>query len=143
MNGILFKNASALEDATKLNVVIFDKTGTLTLPEPRVVNAAAIDPELLQKASCLALSSRHPLAVALARETATRTPFDGATEEPGQGVRAMIGGAEARLGSAEFCGMTDTPLIPAQASGESTICFSHAGRCASIAISQKLRLDAV
>ncbi len=30
-NGILFKNASALEDATKLNVIIFDKTGTLTI----------------------------------------------------------------------------------------------------------------
>src|SRR5450830_121309 len=28
MNGTLFKNASALEDATKLNVIVFDKTGT-------------------------------------------------------------------------------------------------------------------
>ncbi|HEX5683809.1 MAG TPA: HAD-IC family P-type ATPase, partial [Ideonella sp.] len=38
MNGILFKNASALEDATKLDVVIFDKTGTLTLGQPEVVD---------------------------------------------------------------------------------------------------------
>ena len=37
MNGILFKNASALEDATKLNVVVFDKTGTLTMGQPEVV----------------------------------------------------------------------------------------------------------
>jgi Cu2+-exporting ATPase len=29
INGILFKNAAALEDATKLDVIIFDKTGTL------------------------------------------------------------------------------------------------------------------
>ncbi len=34
MNGILFKNASALEDSTKLNVIVFDKTGTLTVPAP-------------------------------------------------------------------------------------------------------------
>ena len=69
---------------------MFDKTGTLTLPEPRVANAAAIDPDLLQMAARLALSSRHPLAVALAREARRRAqPYDGAIEEPGQGVRAM------------------------------------------------------
>ncbi|WP_345799789.1 HAD-IC family P-type ATPase [Marinobacter bryozoorum] len=33
-NGILFKNASALEDATRLDIVVFDKTGTLTMGEP-------------------------------------------------------------------------------------------------------------
>ena len=54
---------------------MFDKTGTLTLPEPRVVNAGDIDPDLLQKAARLALSSRHPLAVALAREAAMRAPY--------------------------------------------------------------------
>ena len=57
------------------DTVVFDKTGTLTLPEPRVVNAAAIDPELLQMAARLALSSRHPLAMALAREGASHVPL--------------------------------------------------------------------
>ncbi len=41
MNGILFKNASALEDATKLEVIIFDKTGTLTMGQPEVVEVVA------------------------------------------------------------------------------------------------------
>ena len=41
MNGILFKNAAALEDATKLDVIIFDKTGTLTMGQPEVVDMVA------------------------------------------------------------------------------------------------------
>jgi len=43
MNGILFKNASALEDATKLNVIVFDKTGTLTVGQPEVVEIVTAD----------------------------------------------------------------------------------------------------
>ena len=37
LNGILFKNATALEQASKIGAVVFDKTGTLTVGEPRVV----------------------------------------------------------------------------------------------------------
>ncbi|MBI3704294.1 MAG: heavy metal translocating P-type ATPase [Rhizobiales bacterium] len=164
--GVILNAGDAVERLAEADTVVFDKTGTLTLPEPRVVNATAIAPELLQTAARLALSSRHPLAMALAREAAIRTPIDGAQEEPGQGVRVVIDGVEARLGSAEFCAaVPQIPLIPAQAgiqsqeqedrdmhpwvpasagtSGESWICFSHGGRTATIAISQKLRLDAM
>lgn len=138
--GVILNSGDATERLAEADTVIFDKTGTLTLPEPRVVNAAVIDPDLLQKASRLALSSRHPLAVALAREAALRSPFDGTVEEPGQGVRAMIDGVEARLGGAEFCGLTE---MPAPAPGTSSIVFCHGGRSAMIAISQRLRTDAV
>ena len=137
---VILNSGDAIERLAEADTVIFDKTGTLTLPEPRVSNAAGIDPDLLQSAARLALSSRHPLALALAREAASRTPFDGAVDEPGQGVRAMIGGSEARLGSAEFCGLADTPALPPGASG---IYFLHGGRSAAIAISQILRPDAV
>jgi Cu2+-exporting ATPase len=152
---VILNSGDAIERLAEVDTVIFDKTGTLTLPEPRATNVAALDPELLQTAARLALSSRHPLAVALAREANLRAPFDGAVEEPGQGVRAVIDGIEARLGSAEFCGTSNTPLIPAQApacagmSGReddpshSTICFRYGGRSTAIAISQKLRPDAV
>jgi Cu2+-exporting ATPase len=37
LNGILYKNAVALEEASKIDAVIFDKTGTLTLGQPKVV----------------------------------------------------------------------------------------------------------
>src|SRR5665213_2195832 len=103
--GVILNAGDAIERLGEADTVIFDKTGTLTLPDPRVIDAAALDPELLQLAARLALSSRHPLAVALAREAASHIPYDGATEVPGQGVRATLGGVEARLGSAEFCGV--------------------------------------
>jgi Cu2+-exporting ATPase len=135
---IILNAGDAVERLAEVDTVIFDKTGTLTLPEPRVVNAAALDPDLLQKAARLALSSRHPLAVALSREAATRAPFDGAMEVPGQGVHAVIDGVEARLGSAEFC-----DVVTANVSSASAICFRHNKRFDVIAIAQKLRSDAV
>ena len=137
---VILNSGDAVERLAEVDTVIFDKTGTLTLPEPRATNVAAVDPELLQMAARLALSSRHPLAVALAREAHMRVPFDGAVEEPGQGVRAVIDGIEARLGSADFCGV----LRPgAGESGQSNIYFARGVRAVSISISQKLRPDAV
>ena len=143
--GIVLNAGDAIERLGEADTVVFDKTGTLTLPEPRVVNAAGLDPELLQMAARLALSSRHPLAVALAREGVSHIPYDVVTEEPGRGVRAILGGDEARLGSAEFCGLASTPNIPdsAGANGESHIYFVYGSRTATIAVSQKLRPDAV
>jgi Cu2+-exporting ATPase len=141
--GVILNAGDAIERLAEVDTVIFDKTGTLTLPEPRVADTQAIAPDLLEMAARLALSSRHPLAVALAREAATHTPFDGAIEEPGQGVRATIDGHDARLGSAAFCGAAPTPLRPAHTSDGSSICFTHAGRSATIDIGQKLRPDAV
>jgi Cu2+-exporting ATPase len=138
--GVILNAGDAIERLGEADTVIFDKTGTLTLPEPRVVNAGDVEPELLQMAARLALSSRHPLAVALAREGASHQPYEGAIEEPGQGVRAMIDGAEARLGSAEFCGVAQGA---AHEPGASHIYFAHSGQSAMIAISQKLRPDAV
>ena len=140
--GVILNTPDAIERLAQTDTVVFDKTGTLTLPESRVENAAAADPELLELAARLALSSRHPLAAAVAREARQRVPFDGATEEPGQGVRALIDGCEARLGSATFCSLAG----PAQMAGEpgvSTIAFSHCGRSLTLIVRQTLRSDAV
>jgi Cu2+-exporting ATPase len=137
--GVILNSGDAIERLSEIDTVIFDKTGTLTLPEPRVANAAAIDAGLLDMAARLALSSRHPLAAAVAREAHERVPFEGAIEEPGQGVRAMIGGTEARLGKASFCGVAD---IAMSEPGVSTIAFSHAGRRVMLVVRQELRPDA-
>jgi Cu2+-exporting ATPase len=137
--GVILNAGDAIERLAEADTVIFDKTGTLTLPEPRVENVESFAPGLLEHAARLALSSRHPLAQALAREAKTRTPFPDAVEEPGQGVRAVIEGSEARLGSAVFCGATDVDSLQADVS---SIVFTHAGHRAVFAIRQRLRSDA-
>jgi Cu2+-exporting ATPase len=76
----------------------------------------------------------------VAREAKERRPFDGATEEPGQGVRAIIDGAEARLGSAAFCGVA--PAVDDHEPGTSLIWFAQGDRHAVLAVHQQLRPDA-
>ena len=84
-----------------MDTVVFDKTGTLTQPEASVMNADGLDSGLVALAGRLALTSRHPLATAVARATAAREPLPGAREEPGVGVNAEIDGKPAFLGKPE------------------------------------------
>jgi len=141
--GVILNAGDAIERLAGVDTVVFDKTGTLTSPEPRVVNTADLDPDMIEKAARLGLSSRHPLAAAVAREARDRAPCEGAIEEPGQGVRALIGGVEARLGSRAFCGLADPcgPLSDFEP-GTSVIAFAHGNRSAVFAVRQKLRPDA-
>ncbi len=141
--GVILHGGNAIERLAEADTVVFDKTGTLTLPDPSVDEATDIDPDVLQRAARLALSSRHPLAAALARQARERIAYPGAVEEPGQGVRALIDGEEARLGSAKFCGLAE-PNEPAatQDAAASFISFAQAGKTATIAVRQALRPDA-
>ena len=142
-SGIILNSGDAIERLAEVDTVVFDKTGTLTLPEG-VVDVRAIDPDLLERAARLALSSHHPLATALTKCARKRLPYPEAVEEAGRGVCALIGGEEARLGSASFCGLADQALVVPASEGEaSTICFAHAGRFARIPVRQRLRPDAV
>jgi Cu2+-exporting ATPase len=139
-HGVFLNSGDAIERLAETDTIVFDKTGTLTLPEPRVVNAASIDPALLRAAARLALSSRHPLAAAVARQAETREPIEGAVEEPGQGVRARVGGVEMRLGSPAFCGVAvDPAFAAAEQLGASTIAFRHGERQAVFIVHQSLR----
>lgn len=67
--GILFKNATALEECARLNVVVFDKTGTLTMGAPTVMRVVAAEeraPEdVLRLAAAVEKGSEHPLAKAI------------------------------------------------------------------------------
>jgi Cu2+-exporting ATPase len=143
-SGVLLNAGDAVERLAEVDTVVFDKTGTLTLPEGHVTNADMIDPELLQRAARLALSSRHPLAAAIARRATDRTPYERAVEEPGRGVRAVVDGRELRLGSMEFCGVDERAWISDNAVGRaSTLAVSDGKRSAVLTIQQSLRSDAV
>ncbi|MCP8936987.1 heavy metal translocating P-type ATPase [Alsobacter sp. SYSU M60028] len=142
--GVLLQSGEAIERLAACDTVVFDKTGTLTTPDPRIVNRAELDPGLLALAARLALSSRHPLASALAAEARGQRPFEGATETPGQGVSAVVEGEPARLGSAAFCGAEAQAQTVLGASPDATvICFAHGARRAVILMRQVLRPDAV
>ena len=65
-SGILIRNASALEQAGRLQTLIVDKTGTLTEGRPVVTDVVAFDgasrAEVLRVAASLEQGSAHPLA---------------------------------------------------------------------------------
>jgi Cu+-exporting ATPase len=68
-NGILIKNAEALENAHKITTIVFDKTGTLTKGEPEVTDILPLDKfswkEILKYAAIAEKRSEHPLAEAI------------------------------------------------------------------------------
>jgi P-type Cu2+ transporter len=141
-SGVILNNGDAIERLAEADTVVFDKTGTLTLPEP-AVDDSNIPADLLELAAKLALSSHHPLAAVLAGRARERVPYRGAVEEPGKGVRALIDGAEARLGSPAFCGIAESAAQAASGDGGSCIAFAHGDSTAVIPIRQSLRSDAV
>jgi Cu2+-exporting ATPase len=104
-NGILFKNAAALEEATKLDVIVFDKTGTLTMGQPKVVEvapAAGISPdEVLQVAAAVDQGSDHPLALAIVERAGDlKLPkVSSFLNIEGKGASAIIGGVPVFLGN--------------------------------------------
>jgi Cu2+-exporting ATPase len=105
MNGILFKNAAALEEATRLDVVIFDKTGTLTLGQPDVVDVAAApgvsEDAVLALAAAVEQGSEHPLAQAILKRAAgLAMPLaTGFTNIDGMGARGEVEGRTVLLGN--------------------------------------------
>jgi len=97
-HGVLIKNAAALEDAVKLDVIVFDKTGTLTLGSPKVVQvtpaAGVNETDLLTIAAALERGSEHHIAKAVL-ERARDLPEIAATgfeSFGGKGLRATVDG---------------------------------------------------
>ena len=142
--GVLLQAGDAIERMAECDTIVFDKTGTLTTPEPRIANAAAIPADLLALAGRLAVSSRHPLASTIRGEARGRRPLDAVVEEAGHGVRALVDGTEARLGSAAFCGAEAEAEAALREHPDATVmACAWGGRKAVILLHQVLRPDAL
>jgi Cu2+-exporting ATPase len=117
--GILFKNAEALEGPAHLSAVIFDKTGTLTKGEPEVVQVVAgpnpvEENELIQLLASAETASEHPLAEAVVAYAGRENITIGKAEEfeaiPGRGARAMVDGREVVFGNRQLMEERGIPL---------------------------------
>ena len=152
-NGILFKNASALEDATKLNIIVFDKTGTLTVGQPEVVEIVVADGTtedgVLIAAAAVEQGSDHPLAQAILRRAKKLTvvaPSDFESLD-GMGARAETAGGTVFLGNRLLMdtqkialGRLEAEATRLQADGRTVVHVSQAGRILGlIAIADAIR----
>lgn len=116
-HGILFKNATALEQAGKMNFVVLDKTGTVTEGKPKVTDICAAEGiserELLQTAAALEGKSEHPLARAICeraeKEEITIPQSANFRALPGWGVECSVEGQPAIGGNAAL--MTERKLM--------------------------------
>ena len=141
-NGVILNGGDALERLADIDTVAFDKTGTLTLPKPTLVNAADAKPEELALAGALALSSRHPLAAAIASAAKAKEPISG-HEFPGQGVTALVNGKRLKLGSIAYCkAEAEAVAVASRYPEASLIAFRGPERAIVFAAEQAARPDA-
>ncbi len=102
-NGILIKNATALEQTSRIQAIIFDKTGTLTEGKPAVTDMAVFasgkslgldEAKLLQVAATAEADSEHPLASAIVEGAKERQlallPYSQFKAIAGGGVQAVV-----------------------------------------------------
>lgn len=97
-NGVLIKNAEALEIMEKVSTVIVDKTGTLTEGKPKLVAIETVgvieEDDLLQLSASLEHASEHPIAMAIIEALENKNipllpvkEFDSIT---GQGIKGVV-----------------------------------------------------
>lgn len=112
-NGILIRNAEALEKTEKGTVLFTDKTGTLTEGRPRVTEIYPENEQVLRLAAALESRSEHPIAKAIVRkaeESGIHIPdvvdFSSIT---GNGVTGKIEGKSAYVGKKKFWTVKEIP----------------------------------
>ena len=145
--GVLFRDAAAIENLRKVDTLVIDKTGTLTEGRPafdRVEAAAGFDAdEVLRLAASLDQGSEHPLAETIVRAAKERNMalskpenFDSGS---GIGVKGQVEGKQLALGNTTLMQQTnvavDAMLLQAEAlraEGASVMYLSVDGKLAGL-----------
>ena len=146
-NGILIKNAEALEILQSADTLVVDKTGTLTEGKPRL---ASVEPasgftnnDVLRLAASLERGSEHPLADAIVKGAENRSltilPTEAFQSVTGKGVTGIVEGKQLALGNAEL--MADhgvnladisSRLEELRGAGQTVMCLASDGRFAGL-----------
>jgi Cu2+-exporting ATPase len=145
--GVLFKNATALETAAGIEIVVMDKTGTLTKGEPEVtdivVARGADAARVVSLMAAVERESEHPLAEAIVAyaeaQRAARLDAEDFAAVPGQGATAIVGGERVAVGNGRLMaheGAGLGPLEPARAelaaSGRTAVLAAVDGKVAAV-----------
>jgi Cu2+-exporting ATPase len=126
-NGMLIKNATALEQTSNIQAIIFDKTGTLTEGKPAVTTIVAFaagklagldEARLLQVAATAEADSEHPLASAIVEGAKDRQlallPYSQFKAIAGGGVQAQVDGNTVLVGTPKLLAENTIQLQPAE-----------------------------
>lgn len=118
-NGVLIKNAEALEKMDKVDVLIIDKTGTITEGKPTVEKVGSFNQgfssnEVLQLIVSLNANSEHPLADATVKygkeHNAQILKSEKFSAVTGKGVEAIINENQIALGNPEMMDHSNAKL---------------------------------
>ena len=144
-NGILIKNATALETFHSINTIVLDKTGTVTEGAPRVTDilTSGDQKHLMTVAAALETSSQHPLAEAVlvkAKEMQIRVPECTAFENiEGMGIAGTVNGKRCHGGNRRLMESIGVQLdaVESQAAklaeeGKTPLFFAEEGRLLGI-----------
>jgi Cu2+-exporting ATPase len=117
--GILFKTATALESAARIDTVVMDKTGTLTQGKPEVTDFVAVgfdESELLALVAAVERESEHPLAAAVVNYAVSEgAPVLNASafrNVPGHGAGATVSGRQVFVGNRKLLVAQDIDIAP-------------------------------
>ncbi|HSJ01435.1 MAG TPA: heavy metal translocating P-type ATPase [Verrucomicrobium sp.] len=108
--GVLVKNAEALERLEKVTTLVVDKTGTLTEGRPRLTKVVAApgftEDEVLSLAAALEQGSEHPLATAIVEAQSAKTgglgKAEGFQSTTGGGIAGTVTGRKVLVGKSDF-----------------------------------------